>query len=92
MEEVKLDLDLLGQLTDDLTPIPDMALLLDVDEGALRIALSDRDTEAWRVYHRHKALAARIVRRRNIELAAAGSPTAAAAVNDYLTTMSLEES
>lgn len=89
---MEINLDLLAQLTDDLTPLPDMALLLDVDEGQLRIALSTRNTPAWRVYHRHKAEAARIVRRRNIELAAAGSPTAAEAVNDYLTTMSLEES
>ena len=90
--EGNIDLNLLAQLTDDLTPIPDMALLLDVDEGQLRIALSEHGSDAWRVYHRHKAEAARIVRRRNIELAEAGSPTAAEAVNGYLATMSLEES
>ena len=67
-----------------LTPIADMAVLLDMSESALRDILSSPDDEIAKAFRRTKAEVALDIRRRDIEMAAAGSPTAAVAVSNHL--------
>ena len=74
-----------------LTPIPDMALLMDVDERILRDEIDDRTSPVSLAYRRAKAEVALKLRTRDIELADAGSTTAAANVADYFRFMGCEE-
>ena len=74
-----------------LTPIPDMALLMDVDERTLRDEIDDRTSPVSLAYRRAKAEVALKLRTRDIELADAGSTTAADNVADYFRFMGCEE-
>ena len=74
-----------------LTPIPDMALLMDVDERTLRDEIDDRTSPVSLAYRRAKAEVALKLRTRDIELADAGSTTAADKVADYFRFMGCEE-
>ena len=67
-----------------LTPIADMAVLLDMHESDLRDILSDPDDDIAKAFRRTKAEVALSVRKRDIEMAAAGSPTAAVTVSNHL--------
>ena len=74
-----------------LTPIPDMALLMDVDERTLRDEIDDRTSPVSLAYRRAKAEVALKLRTRDIDLADAGSTTAADNVADYSRFMGCEE-
>ena len=67
-----------------LTPIADMAVLLDMHESDLRDILSSPDDDIAKAFRRTKAEVALDIRRRDIEMAAAGSPTAAVTVSNHL--------
>lgn len=66
-----------------LTPIGDMAVLLDMSVGQVRDLLAD-DQPLGREYRRTIAEIAMSVRKNDIELAQAGSPTASEHVATYL--------
>lgn len=74
-----------------LTPIPDMALLMDVDERELRDELDDIGSPVSLAYRKAKAEVALRLRSRDIELADAGSTTAAENVAGYFRQMLREE-
>ena len=84
---MEIDLQKLKDLTEWMTPISDMSILMDVPESLLREHLNDPDTEAYRVYRRTKAEVALMLRKADIELAQASSPTAAEAVRSHLMKM-----
>ena len=86
-----IDLSKLEQLTGSFTPIRDIAILMDVPESELRMQLSDPNTDACRVYHRTKAVAALKIRQLNIDLAMNGSPVAAQEVAGYIKNMNQDE-
>lgn len=78
--------DLRTQVLDmarDLTPISDMAVLLGISVGQLR-ELLDEGMPLGLEYRRTVAEIARSVRRNDIEMAQAGSPTASEHVVAYL--------
>ncbi len=77
--------------TEALTPISDMAVLMGVPDSYLRTVLLDPDNEITQVYRLTKAQTALAIRKRDIELAEAGSPTAAVAVAAYLKQMTQDE-
>lgn len=79
------------ELAEALTPISDMAVLMDVSEMELRRELDDRSTPASRTYRRAKARTALEIRRRDIEQAAAGSPAAAENMVSYFNRMTDDE-
>ncbi len=79
------------ELSEALTPISDMAILMGVLESELRTVLLDPDNEITKVYRETKAQMALAIRRRDIELAEAGSPTAAVSVASYLKQMTQDE-
>lgn len=84
---MEIDLKRLEELTGWLTPISDMAVLMDVPESFLREYLNNPDTEACTVYRRTRAEVALRYRKADIELAQASSPTAAEAVRMHLNRM-----
>ncbi len=88
---MEINLKELDHLTRNLTPVSDMALLLGVSEVRLRPLLNDLGTPEGQVYRRARAETALRIRKRSIELADAGSPTAAAAVEGYLQAMLMDE-
>ena len=75
----------------ELTPISDMALLLNVDERRLRDAIDDLSSPVSLAYRQAKAQVALGLRRRDIELAEAGSSTAADEVNAHFRRMIRDE-
>lgn len=74
-----------------LTPIPDMALLMGVPERELRDEIDDLESPVSLAYREAKAQVSLKIRSRDIELAEAGSPTAAENVDGYLRKMLREE-
>lgn len=75
------------ELTEALTPIPDMAILLGMTESQLRGAIDNPDNEISSVFRHTLAEVSLRIRKRDIELAEAGSPTAAEAVSHHLSKM-----
>lgn len=74
-----------------LTPIPDIALLLGVEERTLRDEIDDISSPVSLAYREAKARVALEMRKREIELAEAGSPTAAQNISAYFRKMVSEE-
>lgn len=74
-----------------LTPIGEMALLMGVDERELRDEIDDPQSAASVAYRRAKAQVALAMRQKDIELAEAGSPTAAEAVTAHYRKMIMDE-
>ena len=81
----------ISDLVSKLTPISDMAILLGVTEIELREALDDPTSPASYAYRDAKARVALQLRERDIELASAGSPTAAENVVYYFRQMLQDE-
>lgn len=88
---MEIDLNKLKELTESLTTIHDIAVLMDIPEAELRILLADPNSEVYHVYHRTKASCALNIRKLNIELAMNGSPVAAQEVAGYLKSMNQDE-
>ena len=78
-------------LVELLTPIPDMALLLGVEERTLRDEIDDISSPVSLAYREAKARVALEMRKREIELAEAGSPTASQNIAAYFRQMVSEE-
>jgi len=74
-----------------LTPIKDIALLLDIPEGELRRELTKPNGEIYKAYYKTKAEVELHMRQRDIELAEDGSPSAAEKVAEYLRKMNIDE-
>lgn len=58
----------------DLTPVSEIAALLDINEDMLRLALSETGSEVRRAYLKAKAETAHMLRRQELEFAKVGSP------------------
>ena len=87
----EIDIDKLTELTEQMTPISDMALLLDIPEGELRDAISDYENPVSLAYRKAKAQLTLELRKQDIELAEAGSPSAAEALRSHLLKMLQDE-
>lgn len=74
-----------------LTPISDMAVLLDVDVDELRNEIRYRKSPASRAYYRAKAETSKRLRQQELELANVGSPLAVQQVRGYLLDMNSDE-
>lgn len=84
-------LDRIAELAAALTPIPEMAALLDINEDMLRLAINDKSSPVRKVYLRAKAETAHELRKQEIELAKVGSPLAVQLTSAYLRDMLTEE-
>lgn len=81
----------IADLASALTPIGDIAVLLDIKEELLRYAINLHDSPVRKAYMRAKAETALKLRRQEIELAEVGSPMAAQMTSLYLRDMQQEE-
>lgn len=72
------------ELTRLLTPVADMAVLLDMHESDLRNILAEPTDDIAMAYRRTRAEVSLDIRKRDIEMAAAGSPTAAENLSRHL--------
>jgi hypothetical protein len=67
-----------------LMPVPDIAVLIGIDEDELRTEIADKSTEASKAYRLGRAETVLEIRRQEIALAKAGSPMAVELMQDYL--------
>lgn len=74
-----------------LTPVSDIAVLMDIDERRFREILSDRSHLASLAYRKGKAERALQIRQNELELAEAGSPLAVQLIGSYLRDMDSDE-
>lgn len=91
MDYSTLQLEQIKELAECLTPIGDMAVLLNVDVDQLRVDIRNRATPISRAYHHAKASTALKLRKQEIELANVGSPLAVQLTNSYLLNMDSDE-
>lgn len=84
-------LERVKELAACLTPISDMAVLLDMDLDVLRLDIRNHNTQVSRAYHHAKADTALRLRKQEIELANVGSPLAVQLTNGYLLNMDADE-
>lgn len=74
-----------------LTPVSDIAVLMDIDECRFREILSDKSHPASLAYRKGKAECALQIRQNELELAEAGSPLAVQLIGSYLRDMDSDE-
>jgi hypothetical protein len=79
------------ELAKFLTPISEIAILMDVRPDDLRLAIRDRNSEVSRAYYRAKAETSLTLRKQEIELANVGSPLAVQLTNAYMVAMDSDE-
>ena len=84
-------LDRIAELAAALTPISEIAALLDLNEDMLRLAINDKSSPVRKVYFRAKAETAHKLRKQEIELAEVGSPLAVQLTSAYLRDMQADE-
>lgn len=83
--------DRIKELAAMLTPVSDIAVLMDVDERRLREIISDKSHPVSIAYRKGKAERASQIRQNELELAEAGSPLAVQLIGTYLRDMDSDE-
>ena len=91
MEFTSAQIDRIKKLATMLTPVSDIAVLMDVDERRLREIISDKSHPASIAYRKGKAERALQIRQNELELAEAGSPLAVQLVDSYIRDMDSDE-
>ena len=79
------------QLATELTPLAEIAVLVDIDLDILRQEFSRKDSPARLAYFRGKATTANALRKIELEFAKIGSPVAVQQTGEYLRDMTLDE-
>lgn len=91
MELTSQQIDRIKELASMLTPVSDIAVLMDIDERIFREILSDKSHLASLAYRKGKAERALQIRQNELELAEAGSPLAVQLIGSYLRDMDSDE-
>lgn len=91
MDYSTTQIEQINELASLLTPLSDIAILLDIDVDMLRLDVLDRKTEVSKNYRKAKAKTALELRKQEIGLANVGSPLAVNLVNEYLINMDSDE-
>jgi hypothetical protein len=81
----------IADLASDLTPISEIAVLMDLNEDELRVQLSFKGSPARLAYLKAKAKTAHELRKQEIEFARSGSPLAVQLTGAYLRDMTANE-
>lgn len=89
--QISAQIDKIKELATMLTPVSDIAVLMDVDERRLREIISDKSHPASIAYRKGKAERALQIRQNELELAEAGSPLAVQLVGSYIRDMDSDE-
>lgn len=74
-----------------LISIPDIAILIGMDEDELKDAIADKTSDISKAYRLGKAETVLAVRRQEVALAKAGSPMAVELIEEYLLEQSQHE-
>lgn len=77
----------IAELAAALTPVEDIAALLDINEDMLRMELATPQSPVRRAYLKARAQTALMLRKQEIELARVGSPLAVQLTGAYLRDM-----
>ncbi|MCR8893442.1 hypothetical protein [Bacteroides sp. ET336] len=91
MELTSTQINRIKELASMLTPVSDIAVLMDIDERGFREILSDKSHPASLAYRKGKAERALQIRKNELELAEAGSPLAVQLIGSYLRDMDSDE-
>ena len=91
MEFTSAQIDRIKELATMLTPVSDIAVLMDVDERCLREIISDKSHPVSIAYRKGKAERALQIRQNELDLAEAGSPLAVQLVGSYIRDMDSDE-
>ncbi|MDN0052015.1 hypothetical protein QVN91_03345 [Bacteroides caecigallinarum] len=91
MELTSTQINRIKELASMLTPVSDIAVLMDIDERRFREILSDKSHPASLAYRKGKAERALQIRKNELELAEAGSPLAVQLIGSYLRDMDSDE-
>ena len=91
MELTSQQIDRIKELASMLTPVSDIAVLMDIEERRFRDILSDKSHPASLAYRKGKAERALQIRQNELELAEAGSPLAVQLIGSYLRDMDSDE-
>lgn len=83
--------DRIAELARDLTPISEIAALLDINEDMLRMEINDKSSPVRHAYMKAKAETARELRKNELELAKVGAPLAVQLTSNYLKEMQADE-
>lgn len=78
-------------LAENLTPVSDIAALLDIDEVELREELNNKYSPIRKAYIKGKATTSLALRKQEIELAKVGSPLAVQLTSTYIKDMTIDE-
>ncbi len=81
----------IAELAADLTPVGDIAVLLDIEEDLLRMELGMPDSPVRQAYLKARAKTAHMLRKQELELARVGSPLAVQLTGAYLRDMITSE-
>lgn len=81
----------IAELARDLTPISEIAALLDINEDMLRMEINDKSSPVRHAYMKAKAETARELRKNELELAKVGAPLAVQLTSNYLKEMQADE-
>ncbi len=73
-----------------LTPIEDVAILLDLNQDLVKSEMLLSDSELYKYYHKGRAETELDVRKFEINMAASGSPMAIQHVNSYITNLNVK--
>ena len=79
------------ELAEALTPVSDIAALLDIDENELREEINYVNSPVRRAYNKGKAKTALALRKQELELARVGSPLAVQLTATYIKDMTIDE-
>lgn len=79
------------ELAEALTPVSDIAALLDIDENKLREEINYVNSPVRRAYNKGKAKTALALRKQELELARVGSPLAVQLTATYIKDMTIDE-
>lgn len=79
--------DQIAELAGNLTPVADIAALLDLDLDELRLELANPYSPVRKAYLKARAATSLMLRKQEIELAKVGSPLAVQLTNSYLKEM-----
>ena len=81
---MNIDIEKLSEYAACLLPVPEIAILLDIEEFYLLEAIRDKANPVSKAYFRAKAETLATIRKQEVELAKAGSPLALENVANYI--------
>lgn len=87
LDEIRMQVDKIRDLAAALTPVADIAALLDLSEDALRMELDMPGSPVRVAFRKAVAETSLAIRRQEIQFARMGSPIAVQSASSYLATL-----